>query len=424
MSILIKNTSILAEAGKGITKGDILVDGQTIAAIGEVPAGAYARIIDGSHFLAMPGLVNTHGHSAMCLMRGYADDLELMEWLNDKVFPVEARLTPDDIAKGANLAILEMLKSGTTAFADMYFAMDEVGAAVEKSGIRSNLCIGITDFEDGEAKLAASLDFARNWQGQAKGRIRVTLGPHAPYTCSPGFIAKIGDLARQHSLGIQIHLAETRDEERQIKEGYDCRPFEYLKRTGMFQDNRVLLAHGVWINPEEIAQMAKHDISVAHNPCSNMKLASGIAPVEEYLKAGVNLALGTDSACSNNKLDLFQEMRAAAYLAKVQALDPTVLPASQALKLGTVNGSKALGFDDCGTLEVGKKADLILINLDAPHLNPLHDLESHLVYAASGTDVDTVIINGELVMYKREILTLDEEKVIAEANKTKQRLFA
>lgn len=425
MSILIKNAKILSMIpGQEPFEGDIAIEGDAIAALGQIPPGDYDQVIDAQGQLAMPGLVNAHGHSAMSLLRGYADDLELMAWLEEKVFPIEARMTGEDVEKGSRLAALEMLKSGTIAFADMYFFVEETAKVVEESGLKANICLGMTDFEQGAEKLSHNLAFAKAWHGAAGGRIRVSLGPHAPYTCTPAFLERIGEAAREHKLGLQLHLAETQAETAQIQDKYGLAPLEYIEKTGLFEGNPLLLAHCVWLDEEEIHRLAEYQAAVAHNPCSNMKLASGMAPVKQMLEAGIPVALGTDSACSNNKLDLFQELRQAAYLAKVRELDPTALPAFTALTMATRHGAQALGFEKSGYLAPGQKADFMLISLDAPHLQPMHDLISHLVYAASGHDVQSVIIDGRLVMHKREVLTLDEEKVIYEANQAKERLFS
>ncbi len=424
MSILIKNAFILTlNPGEEVFRGDIAIKEDRIIALGEAPPGEYGTIIDASGKLAMAGLVNAHGHSAMCLFRGYADDLELMAWLNKKVFPAEAKLIGEDVLRGSRLAILEMLKSGTTAFADMYFFVEETAKAVEESGIKANISQGLTDFEDGEEKLKSSLEFMEKWHNKAGGRIRVSLGPHAPYTCTPRYLENIGEAARRHKLDIQIHFAETQSENAQIQAKYSLRPLEYLKKTGLFEGNKVILAHGIWLNEDEIKELAALNSVIVHNPCSNMKLASGMAPICRMLKEGIPVAIGTDSACSNNKLDMFQELRAAAYLAKVRDLNPIALPAATALNLATLKGAKALGFEDSGSLKPGNKADIILIDLDKPHLNPLHDIPSQLVYAASGSDVESVIIDGRLIMHKREIITMDEEKIIFEANLAKERIF-
>ncbi|MCL1976047.1 MAG: amidohydrolase [Firmicutes bacterium] len=432
MSILIKQPLILTmERENGALKspfrGDILVEGDSITHIGATSVyeeSTCEQVIDGRHLLAMPGLINTHSHAAMTLFRGFGDDLTLMDWLQNKIWPAEGKMTPTDILLGTRLAILEMIKSGTTAFADMYDFCDQVVEAVAEAGGRASICRGIVAFtpEMGAQKLEQGLAFALHYRGVCAGRVTTMLGPHAPYTCSPDFLAHMAELGREHKLPLHIHLLETQDEIAQIAARDGCRPVELLERCDFFRDNKVLAAHGVWLNEEEISSLSGYDVSVAHCPASNFKLASGIAPVNGLLAAGVNVALGTDSACSNNSLDLFEEMKLAALVAKVRGLDPLALPAATALEMATVNGAKALGLAGCGLLAAGNKADIILVNIDQPHFTPQHDLISHLVYAAGGSDVDTVLVAGRVLMHKRELTTLDEERIIYEAEHIAQEL--
>ncbi|MGI5891390.1 MAG: amidohydrolase [Bacillota bacterium] len=430
MSILIKNASILSmqqeQNGslKPIFSADIMIKDDKIFSLGKVDnESEYDKIIDGSHLLAMPGLINTHGHAAMSLFRGYGDDMQLMDWLTTRVWPAEAKLTASDIAKGTLLAIVEMLKSGTTAFADMYFYMNDVAEVVVQSGMRASLSEGLIAPGAGQHdKLDDFPAFWQKWQGAADGLITVMLGPHAPYTCNPDYLKRTIAMAKKYAAPIHIHLAETQTEVAQIEELYQRRPVQLMAEIGLFEDNKVLAAHGVFIDDDEIKLLLGHDISIAYNPRSNMKLGSGIAPVAKLLEHGINVSIGTDSACSNNNLDMFQEMRTAALLAKVSNADPTVLPAGQALLMATLNGAKALGYEDVGVLKEGMKADLILLNLDQPHLMPPNDLISHLVYAASGADVDSVIINGRLLMEKRQLLYLDAEKIMADASVIAKRI--
>ena len=425
MSILIKQSLILTmEEENGQLKppfrGDILVEGDKISRIAaNLPAeeSASAQVIKGRHLLAMPGLINAHNHAAMTLFRGFGDDMALMDWLNNKIWPAEEKMTATDILLGTRLALLEMIKSGTAAFADMYGFCEQVVEAVAEAGCRASICQGIVAFtpEMGAQKLEQGLDFALHYRGACEGRITTMLGPHAPYTCSAELLTQIAQAGREHKLPLHIHVLETKDEVAQIAARDGCRPVELLERCYFFRDNKVLAAHGVWLNEEEITCLSAHDVSVAHCPASNLKLASGLAPVTELMAAGVNVAVGTDSACSNNNLDMFEEIKLAALAAKVRELDPLALPAATALEMATVNGAKALGLAGCGILAAGNEADIILINIDRPHFTPKHDLISHLVYAASGSDVDTVMVAGKLLMQKRVLQTLDEERIIYEA---------
>ena len=430
MSILIKQPLILTmeREGAGLKvpfRADIIVEGDKISSIGlspPAPDSAYGQVIDGAHLLAMPGLVNAHAHAAMSLFRGFGDDMALMDWLNNKIWPAEAKMTGRDILLGTRLAVLEMIKSGTTAFADMYDFCEQVAQAVDEAGCRAAICRGIVAFtpEEGEQKLRQGLDFALQYHGAGAGRITAMLGPHAPYTCAPEFLAHVAELGRRHKLPLHIHVLETQDEVAQIAARDGCRPVELLQRCDFFRDNTVLAAHGVWLSEEEIGHLRGYEVSVAHCPASNMKLASGIAPVEAMRAAGLNVALGTDSACSNNNLDLFEEMKLAALSAKTRGLEPRALPAAAALEMATVNGARALVLNDCGILAAGKQADIILLDIDKPHFTPQHDLLSNLVYAASGSDVDTVLVAGRVLMQKREMKTLDEERIIREARQAAQ----
>ncbi len=374
------------------------------------------EIIDASGMVVMPGLVNCHTHAAMTLLRGYADDLPLMEWLEKKIWPLEAKLEPEHIYWGTKLAILEMIKGGTTCFADMYFAMELVAEAVEETGIRSSLCRGMIAANNGEQALKESIEFINKWHNGAGGRITTMLGPHAPYTCDPKFLNEVVSEAKKLNVGIHIHLAETRTEVKQIEEQYGKTPTELVYEAGLMEVKKVLAAHCVHLTEADLRILAENNnVGVAHNPESNMKLASGIAPVNEMIKMDIKVGIGTDGAASNNNLDMFQEMRSAALLQKVSTYDPTVISSYQALSMATKNGACVLGLDEeIGMLRPGMKADLILVNLKEPHLHPIHDINAHLVYSAGASDVDTVIIDGKIVMRHKEVKTIDEEKVLYE----------
>ncbi|MBR6823465.1 MAG: amidohydrolase [Firmicutes bacterium] len=422
MSILIKNVNVLTmETENGQLKApftaDIVVEDGRITLIGSAPEAEYDEVLDGSHRLAMPGLINAHGHAGMSLMRGFGDDMELMSWLHDRIFPTEERLVENDVLLGGRLAVLEMIKTGTTAFADMYFFCDKLAQAVEEGGIRASISQGM-NFSPAERIQTA---FALNYK-PTTDRITMMFGPHAPYTCSEEFLTAQAEVARESGIPIHIHLCETQDEERQIKEKYGCTPVEFLRRCDFFRGNKVLAAHGVWLHDEDIEYLKDYDFSVASNPVSNLKLASGIAPVKKLLDAGINVAVGTDSVCSNNNIDMFEELRTACLVAKVRDLDPLAVPAGTALQLATVNGAKALALSELGVLREGAKADIILIDTDQPHFFPRHDMISHLVYAASGKDVASVICDGKIIMRDRQVLTLDEERVMYEANEAAMRL--
>lgn len=428
-NILISGVTVLTmeEHDKIFQGGVIAIAGNRIAAAGppgSLPAGFIAdRKIDGTGMVALPGLVNCHTHAAMSLMRSYADDMPLMKWLSEKIWPLEEKLTPEDVYWGTMLSCLEMIKSGTTTFADMYFMMDRVAEAVGKSGMRACLSRGMIG--DGpNAQLAAdeSAKLIEDWHGGAGDRIKVMLGPHAPYTCPPDYLKKVFDLAVRYNVGIHIHVAETEDEIEQIREKYGKTPVRYLDDLGLFEVP-VLAAHCVHLNDQDIDIIARKKVGVAHCPESNMKLASGIAPVVTLLGAGGVVGLGTDGAASNNNLDMLEEMRTAALLQKVSSGDPLALPSFAALRMATAEGARTLGLaGDIGVLRPGMKADLILVNFRRPHLCPRHDLYAHLVYAAQSADVETVVIDGRVVMEDRRVLTMDEEEVMAGAERCARKL--
>jgi 5-methylthioadenosine/S-adenosylhomocysteine deaminase len=374
------------------------------------------EIIDGKDSLVLPGLINCHTHAAMTLLRGYADDMLLMDWLSHKIWPREAFLTENDIYWGTQLAILEMIKSGTTCFADMYFFMDTVAKVAAQSGIRAVLSRGMIGFgNNAELAMEETEELVNSWHGKAEGRITCMLGPHAPYTCPPEYLHKVMKLADKLKVGLHIHLAETITEVNDIKKQYEMTPVKLMDSIGLFDKRHVLAAHCVHLSDEEINILVEKGVGIAHNPESNMKLASGIAPLPQLLEKGGLVGLGTDGASSNNNLDMIEEMRTCALLHKVNHSNPTILPAHQVLELATIKGASALGLKMLGTIKPGYKADLIMIDLLKPHLIPLHNPVANLVYSAHSSDVKTVIIDGKLVMKDKELLTLDEEKILYQA---------
>ena len=423
MNLLIKNATFVLPDGQTKT-ANIAVEGSKILAIGEAPADFIAeQTIDAKDMLAIPGFVNAHTHASMTLLRSYADDMELMTWLNDHIWPVEAKMISNDIYWGAALAAVEMIQSGTTTFADMYGPfMERVADVVTESGMRGVLSRGIIGVApDGEKKLEENVTLYEDYNGAANGRIKVMFGPHAPYTCPPEFLKKVAAAAQRLGAEVHIHMNETKAEIEQITKQYGKRPFEYVEDTGLFE-SPTLAAHCVHLSDDEIAIIKKHHIRVAHNPGSNMKLASGIAPVPRLLKEGVTVALGTDGTSSNNNLDMLQEVQLAALLHKVNEYDPLAVPAFEALKMGTEYGAKAVGLDGIGRLEVGAKADIVLVSMKGAAWVPRFNEVSLLVYSGSAADVDTVICDGKVLMQHRELLTLDEEKIKYEAQKCAERL--
>ncbi|MCI7540121.1 MAG: amidohydrolase [Veillonellaceae bacterium] len=423
MNLLIKNATVVLPDGQTKT-ANIAVEGSKILAIGEAPADFIAeQTIDAKDMLAIPGFVNAHTHASMTLLRSYADDMELMTWLNDHIWPVEAKMISNDIYWGAALAAVEMIQSGTTTFADMYGPfMERVADVVTESGMRGVLSRGIIGVApDGEKKLEENVTLYEDYNGAANGRIKVMFGPHAPYTCPPEFLKKVAAAAQRLGAEVHIHMNETKAEIEQITKQYGKRPFEYVEDTGLFE-SPTLAAHCVHLSDDEIAIIKKHNIRVAHNPGSNMKLASGIAPVPRLLKEGVTVALGTDGTSSNNNLDMLQEVQLAALLHKVNEYDPLAVPAFEALKMGTEYGAKAVGLDGIGRIAPGAKADIVLVSMKGAAWVPRFNEVSLLVYSGSAADVDTVICDGKVLMQHRELKTLDEEKIKYEAQKCAERL--
>ena len=423
MNLLIKNATVVLPDGQTKT-ANIAVEGSKILAIGEAPADFIAeQTIDAKDMLAIPGFVNAHTHASMTLLRSYADDMELMTWLNDHIWPVEAKMISNDIYWGAALAAVEMIQSGTTTFADMYGPfMERVADVVTESGMRGVLSRGIIGVApDGEKKLEENISLYEDYNGAANGRIKVMFGPHAPYTCPPDFLKKVAAAAQRLGAEVHIHMNETKAEIEQITKQYGKRPFEYVEDTGLFE-SPTLAAHCVHLSDDEIAIIKKHHIRVAHNPGSNMKLASGIAPVPRLLKEGVTVALGTDGTSSNNNLDMLQEVQLAALLHKVNEYDPLAVPAFEALKMGTEYGAKAVGLDGIGRIAPGAKADIVLGSMKGAAWLPRFNEVSLLVYSGNAADVDTVICDGKVLMQHRELLTLDEEKIKYEAQKCAERL--
>nr|WP_233168081.1 amidohydrolase [Paenibacillus roseus] len=405
-----------------VVRGHMVVENDLIVYIGaDAPDASLtegAQIINGKGQLFMPGLINTHGHAAMSLLRGYSDDETLQVWLQQYMWPMEGKYQDEDTRTGTSLAVLEMLKSGTTTFVDMYDRMDIVAQVVEQSGIRAWLtrgAIGLCSEEEQRAKLEEAIAFAKNWNGKGEGRIRTMMSPHAPYTCPPAFIEQFVQAAHDLDLPMHTHMSETLAEVEQNVRDYGSRPVEHLLKLGFFS-RPSFVAHGVHLNDEEIAILKAHQVSISHNPASNLKLASGVARVPDLLRAGVTVSLGTDSAASNNNLNLFNEIRLAALIHKGVSGDPTAIPALTALRMGTVYGARTLWQEhEIGRLKSGMKADFIALDIEQAHFYPQTDFISHLVYAASGRDVRHVWVNGRQVVENRQCLFIDEERVRHEA---------
>ena len=376
--------------------------------------------------IILPGLINTHTHAPMVMYRGLADDLALMDWLNKYIFPAEAKtVSPEMVRIGTRLAALEMIESGTTTFADMYYFEDVIARTTREAGLRGVLGETIIQFPVADAKTPAEgLARAERYVREFKDDPLVTpaVAPHALYTNDRATLVAAAELGRRFSVPVLIHLAETEDEVRIAREQYKLSPVASLDSIGFFGP-RTLAAHGIWVSDDDIAILKRRGVGVSHNPESNMKLASGAAPVTKYVKAGVALGLGTDGAASNNDLDMFEAMRQASFLAKHAEHDPTAVSARTALDLATIGGARALGMEGrIGSIEPGKRADLITVAMNSARQTPMYDPVSHLVYVTRGDDVRTTIVDGKILMRNRQVKTLDAATVIAEANRLAQKV--
>lgn len=381
------------------------------------------KIIDAKNKFVVPGFVNTHTHASMTLLRSYADDMALMDWLQNKIWPIEDKMRRKDIYWGAMLAALEMIKSGTTTFADMYGSMDQVANVVLESGLRGVLSRGMIGVApNAEQAFEDAKTLFKAYHGRGDGRITVMFSPHAPYTCPPAFLRRVVEVAKDYKAEIHIHLSETKGEVENCLKDYKKTPIALMEEVSAL-DCGLLGAHCVWVNDDDIALMKKYNMRVAHNPQSNLKLASGIAPVDKMLQENICVGLGTDGASSNNNLDMLEEIRLAALLHKVNTLNPLAVPAKTALKMGTEFGAKALGLKNLGRIEENYLADLVLFDMNEPEWTPRTDLISLLVYAANSRSVDTVICNGKILMQGKELLTLDEEKILFEAQQCFEKLM-
>jgi len=423
MALFIKNCGIIKMTGEDdvIKNGYIKIEDDRITYIGEGNCDDLKvvgdTVIDGSKTIALPGFINAHTHCPMTLLRGFGEGLPLMRWLNEKIWPFEAKLTPDDIYIGARLAALEMIKSGTTCFLDMYYFENRICQAVGESGIRGVICTPVIG-DDWEARMDRFVSFYEQNNGSFGGRIKNMIAPHAPYTCSKMALEETSKIASKLGCGIHIHIAETEDEVHSIKDKYGCTPVEFAEEAGIFQGEKTVAAHCVHVSERDMGILKKYSVSVAHCPQSNMKLASGAAPVWRMMNSGINVALGTDGASSNNNLDMIEEMQTASYLQKLYTKDATALPPYNCLEMATINGARALHMDmDIGMLKVGMKGDIVLIDIEKPSMVPIYDMFAGIVYSGSGRDIKTVIVDGKVIMENYHVITMDEEKILRDAEK-------
>ncbi len=423
MSILIRNIAVYNDK-KIKEHQNIEIKGTRITGFPEHPdASAYDTVIEGRDMLAMPGMVNAHTHVAMTMFRSYADDMALMDWLQQKIWPAEARLNDDIVYWASLLAFAEMIRGGTTAFCDMYMFMEACARAAIDCGMRGNIARGLAGVSPNADKaLEENIALSREWENAGNGLIHVMLGPHAPYTCPPAYLKKVAEAAGKYDLPIHIHLCETKGEVDTCRSKFGMTPIALVDSTGIF-DHPTLAAHCVHVNEEDMDILARKHVRVAHNPGSNLKLASGVAPIVAMRRKGITVGLGTDGASSNNNLDMFEEMHLAALIHKGVSLDPFAITAGEALELATSEGAKCLGYTDLGRLEKGCLADIILIDRSGFHWHPRFNSVSLMAYAANSMDVDTTIVNGKILMYRKELLTIDTEKLYEETERVKHLLF-
>jgi 5-methylthioadenosine/S-adenosylhomocysteine deaminase len=418
--ILIKDAMILTmdENGTIHEKADLAVTGAKISSISQGRAVSARKTIDARNMAVMPGLINTHTHAAMTLLRGVADDLPLGIWLQKYMFPLEKQFCDREFVRaGMELAAVEMIRSGTTSFADMFYFEDEAAQACKRIGIRAFLGEALLDFPTPDSKTSDDCLKLIEEMHKKYGNdpiIHLMVDPHSVYTCSLPVFEKAKALADRLDIPLQIHLSETAGEVEQTRSKYGVSPVRLLEQAGFLSD-RVIAVHCVHLDREDIGILKKHDVKVSHCQESNMKLASGDAPIVELLREGVSVGLGTDGAASNNNLDIFDEMGSVAKYHKAVRKDPAVMDATTVLRMATSMGAKVVQRPDIGSLEEGKTADIILVSLDSPNMVPLYNIYSNLVYSAGGSEVDTVIINGRIVMEKKQLLTADETRIIREA---------
>jgi len=425
--ILIKDVDVLTlnENGDVLRRTDIAIAEGRIQAIGTVPPDLDAdETIEASDHVVMPGFFNAHTHAAMTFERGWADDLPFDRWLNERIWVAESALTSEDVRWGAYLAAAEMIRSGTVGFADHYFYMDEVAQVVEEAGLRATLAWCVfgkgAETEIGRG-LEESLEFVQRWQGAANGRIRTVLGPHSPYACPPEFLSTVAEQAAELDVGIHIHVSEFRDQLEGSLAKYGVTPVKFLEQRGIL-DHPTIAAHCIYITPEDMEILQAKEVNVVQCPNTHMKLGMGVTPVPELLARGVNVALGTDGPASNNDLDMLEEARLATLMQKNYHLDPVILPAELTLRLATQNGARAIGFPESGVIAPGRPADLIIFDFRRPHLRPRHSLLSNIMYAAKSPDISHVIVAGQVLMRQGKLTTLDEERIMYEAERRAWRM--
>ena len=428
-SWLIENAAVVTvdDHDTVLPRADLLIEGTDIAGLWPAgkPAGVKAaQTIEAKGMVVMPGMVNAHTHCAMTFLRGYADDMPLMPWLKERIWPFEMKLQPEDVYWGSMLGIAEMIRGGVTCFNDMYHYFEQAARAALDSGIRAHVSGVLLAFlPDAKERLEHAIQFAKEWHGRGDGRLVTMLGPHAPYTCPNHLLERVIEGAQESGVGIHIHVSETRQEVQDSLKEFGQTPVARLREIGLLDVHPVLAAHCVHLTDSDIATLVDKKVGACHCPGSNMKLASGVAPVPRLLEAGAIVGLGTDGPASNNNLDMLEEARLAALLHKVAGEEPTLVTAPQALRMATRGSAQALGIDDrVGQIKVGMKADLALLDFHQAHLYPPHDIISHLVYAARAGDVRTVFVNGRPLMIDQKLTTMDEDEIFQQVGERLERL--
>jgi len=421
LKILIKNAFIITvnENNEVLENSNICISQGIIESIGEVPVDFDAdKIIDATYRIVMPGLVNTHTHLPMTLFRNYADDIPFWTWLMEKIKPAEDFLNEEHIYWGAKIGILELIQSGVTCFSDMYFFMNEVAKVSEESGIRSFVSGILMDVGDsGSAYMKSAIDFYDNWHGKAEGRINSIFGPHSIYLCSPEYLKEISEEVKKRDSIIHIHLSESRKEIKDAKEKFGKTPVQHLEELGLLEC-KIAAAHCVYVSEDEINILRNNNVNLLNCPTSNLKLGNGFAPVSSFLSNGLNVSLGTDGAASNNNLNLFEEMHLASIINKAAIEDTESLNAKTVIRMATINGARALGLGkEIGSVEIGKRADLIMLDIHKTHFFPRNNLVSAIVYSAQASDVRTVLVNGKILMEDYDVKTINQEETIYKSEK-------
>ena len=422
MNILIENVKILTMAdGEVIKNGNIYIENEKIKKITSDKIDfSYDKKINGKNYLAMPGFVNAHTHVGMSLFRNFSDDVELMTWLNEKIWPLEDKLIEEDVYWASLLSHAEMIMTGTTSFADMYYFEDQTIKALEKSKMRAQISRGLTLEDKNYKKIVENIELFKKYENSQNGRINIAFGPHAVYTTDKNYLKEINKYTKKYKMPIHIHLSETKTENTDCMKRFNQSPTEVFEECGIFE-NKTIAAHGVYLSDKDLDILSKYDVSLVHNPSSNLKLSSGFLDCTRVINKKINLAMGTDSSASNNNLSMIKEISLTSLVSKYN--NPQNLKAYDVLKMATINGAKALGLDDkIGTLEEGKLADIILIDLNNPNHTPQNNLISSLCYSTFDKDVSYVIINGDLVYDDKKFVYLNEKEIIKNAEESFEKL--